>query len=205
MSACDFDDEARPAYLDFTVGKGNEKAGLRLHVLHVKRRRARAQNHARDRVDALGVEISVIEVGHFEERSGGRGHCRSGNDATMRHQGDQDDDGRSQGRDERTKGPAAWTAPAADHLFVRAREQLGPGATMLELRWPPPGEAREHGPQLTNTRDSSHVSTGAITHVNQAKERTVDETFDGSALATIDTSKPKGDTSTIWNLDCTPR
>lgn len=45
--------------------------------------------------------------------------------------------------------------------------------------------------------------TGSIEHVNQAKAKTVLETFDGSPTVSIAISKPKGDRSTSWTLDCT--
>jgi hypothetical protein len=47
--------------------------------------------------------------------------------------------------------------------------------------------------------------TGTIEHVNDAKRKTVLATFDGSSTATIDISKPKGEKTKSWALDCTPR
>jgi hypothetical protein len=47
--------------------------------------------------------------------------------------------------------------------------------------------------------------TGTIEHVNETKGKTINKTFDGSTTATIDVSKPKGDKTKIWTLDCTPR
>lgn len=50
-----------------------------------------------------------------------------------------------------------------------------------------------------------YCPTGTIEHVNESKRKTVLKTFDGSATARIDISKPKGDKTTTWSLDCTPR
>lgn len=50
-----------------------------------------------------------------------------------------------------------------------------------------------------------YCPTGAIEHVNETKGKTVLKTFDGSATAKIEISKPKGDKTTTWALACTPR
>ncbi|MGZ3453423.1 MAG: hypothetical protein ACXWUG_07590 [Polyangiales bacterium] len=47
--------------------------------------------------------------------------------------------------------------------------------------------------------------TGSVEHVVASKGKTVVATFDGSTTATIDISKPKGDTTKTWPLECTPR
>ncbi len=46
---------------------------------------------------------------------------------------------------------------------------------------------------------------GSIEHVNQAKGKTVLETFDGSATVEIDVARRKGSESRTWTLACTPR
>jgi hypothetical protein len=47
--------------------------------------------------------------------------------------------------------------------------------------------------------------TGTIEHVNHTKSKTVNKLFDGSTTATIEISKPKGEKTKVWTLDCTPR
>lgn len=47
--------------------------------------------------------------------------------------------------------------------------------------------------------------TGTIAHVTESKGKTVTQTFDGTPVAKIATSKPKGDEEKTWTLACQSR
>ncbi len=87
---------------------------------------------------------------------------------------------------------------------TRCRTENGTGRSVV-------GGTRTIDSTITNLQTcetpggDDYCPTGAIEHVNEAKQKTVLKTFDGTATAKIEISKPKGEKASTWTLACTPR
>jgi hypothetical protein len=108
-----------------------------------------------------------------------------------------------------TKKNGESVTHTSDHVVVtdkntRCRTVNGTGHAVV-------GGVRNIETTITNfqtceTDDGvDYCPTGSIEHVNESKGKTAVATFNGSVNVNIEVSRPKGDKTKTWTLDCTAR